>query len=84
MKLDAMKFGMATAIVFGLFWIACSVLVMMLPSVMMDMSGHMIHGDMSGMRWHMTISGVVIGLMIWSLFAGLTAGLIAQFYNKML
>ena len=31
MKLDAMKFGMATAIVFGLFWIACSVLVMMLP-----------------------------------------------------
>jgi hypothetical protein len=84
MKLDAMKFGMATAIVFGLFWIACSVLVMMLPSVMMDMSGHMIHGDMSGMSWHMTISGVVIGLIIWSVFAGFIAGLIAHVYNKMI
>lgn len=84
MKLDAMKFGIATAITFGLIWIICSVLVLILPSLMMDMSGHMIHGDLSGMAWNMTISGMVIGLIIWSLFAGLTAGLIAHIYNKMI
>ena len=83
MKLDAIKFGVATAIVFGLFWIACSFLVMMSPSFMMDMSGNMIHGDLSEMSWHMTFSGVVIGLIVWSLFAGLIAGLIAHVYNKM-
>jgi len=83
MKLDATKFGIATAVTFGLFWIVCSVLVMILPSLMMDMSGHMIHGDLSEMGWHMTLSGVVIGLIIWSLLAGLIAGLIAHFYNKM-
>ena len=84
MKLDATKFGIATAVTFGLFWIVCSVLVMILPSLMMDMSGHMIHGDMSGMSWTMTFSGFVIGLIIWALFAGLIAGLIAHIYNKML
>lgn len=84
MKLDAMKFGIATAITFGLIWIICSALVLILPSLMMDMSGHMIHGDLSGMTWYMTFSGMVIGLIIWSLFSGLIAGLIAHIYNKML
>jgi len=84
MKLDAFKFGVATAITFGLFWIVCSALVLIVPSLMMDMSGHMVHGDLSGMSWHMTLSGVVIGLVIWSVFAGLIAGFIAHFYNKMI
>lgn len=83
MKLDALKFGISTGVTFGLFWIACSILVLILPSVMMEMTGHMVQSDLSDMNWQLTLSGVVIGLVLWSLFAGLLAGLSAGIYNKM-
>ena len=84
MKLDAVKFGVSTAIAFALVWIVCSLLVLSLPSLMMNMSGHMVHGDLSSMGWHMTGIGFLAGLFAWSFVAGITAGLVAYIYNKLI
>ncbi|NQV71249.1 MAG: hypothetical protein HQ498_14585 [Pseudohongiella sp.] len=84
MKLNAIKFGTATAIGFALIWLLCSVLVWIQPSLMMGMSGHMVHGDFSTMDWHMTSAGVVTGLFAWSIIAGLSGALIATVYNKLI
>ena len=83
MKLDAVKIGYATAIAFALVWLVCSLLVWGLPSMMLGMSGHMVHVDFSDMGWHMTPGGVVAGLFAWSIIAGIIAALIAQIYNKL-
>jgi hypothetical protein len=50
MKLDAVQFGLACAITFAIFWIFCSLLVLVMPGMMMGMSGHVVHGDLSAMH----------------------------------
>lgn len=83
MKLDAVKFGLAWAITFALFWIVCSVLVWLMPGSMRSMSGNMVHGDLSAMHWHLSPVGVVLGLIAWSLVAGITGWLVALVYNRL-
>lgn len=82
MKLNAIKFGLASAISIAILWIACSVLVWLLPSMMMNMTGHMIHGDWSSMGWHLSAGGVLIGLIVWSITAGICGWLLAAFYTR--
>lgn len=62
MKLDAIKFGLASAYVASIVWIVCSVLVLLLPSMSMSMGGYMMHSDFSGMNWHMGLAGFLFGL----------------------
>ncbi len=83
MKADALKIGYAVAIAFALVWLICSVLVWGLPSMMLGMSGYMVHSDLSGMSWHMSPVGFVVGLLSWSVIAGGIASLIAFIYNKL-
>jgi hypothetical protein len=83
MKLHAVKIGCATAIAFAVIWLICSLLVLGLPSMMLGMSGHMVHGDLSDMEWHMTGLGFLYGLFAWSVTAGIIAALIAYIYNKL-
>ncbi|WP_417345526.1 DUF5676 family membrane protein [Ferrimonas sp.] len=84
MTLNATKFGLASATAFAIFWIICSLLVWLLPSMMMDMTGHMTHGDWSQMGWRLSIGGVFIGLIGWSVVAGICGWLLATIYNKVL
>ena len=84
MKLDALKIGYATALAFAIVWIICSLLVWALPSMMLGMSGHMVHGDFSNMGWHTTLSGFLVGLFAWSIVAGAIAALVAYIYNSLL
>ena len=84
MKLDAVKFGMAFAIASAILWIICSLFVWVLPSMMMEMSGHMVHGDLSQMGWSLSLTGVLIGLVTWSILAGITGWLIAYIYNRLM
>ncbi|TKB50524.1 hypothetical protein FCL40_05075 [Ferrimonas sediminicola] len=84
MSLNATKFGLASAVAFAGFWIVCSLLVWVLPSMMMDMTGHMTHGDWSQMGWHLSVGGVLIGLIAWSVVAGLLGWLLATIYNRLL
>jgi hypothetical protein len=83
MKPDVLKIGYAVAITFALVWLICSVLVWGLPSMMSEMSGHMVHSDLSEVVWHMSPAGFVVGLVSWSVIAGGIAALVTFTYNKL-
>jgi hypothetical protein len=55
-----------------------------MPGMKMGMSGHMVHGDPSAMHWHLSLPGVLLGLVAWSLLAGITGWLVAIVYNRLL
>jgi len=84
MKIDSIKFGFAAAIVTAVIWVICSLLVLSMPSGMMRMSGHMMHSDMGQMSWMLTGGGFTIGLLAWSIIAGIIAWAIAAVYNRLL
>lgn len=73
--------GLATAAAFAVAWTICSLFVVFLPSPMMSMSGHMVHGDFTMMNWTMGFSGFLIGLLAWIIVSGFIAWLAAVFYN---
>ena len=84
MKLHALKFGFACAISAALLWILCSVLVMIMPSMMLSISGDMLHMQLQDMGWHITMVGVVKGLFAWVVSAGVTGWLLSIIYNLLL
>jgi hypothetical protein len=81
MSLNVGKIAIASAVGAGLLWILCSVFVMLLPGFMMQMTAHMIHGDLSQMNWTLSWAGVFLGLLGWAFFASVTGGIIAAVYN---
>lgn len=81
MKLNANKFALAAAISFAALWVLCTLLVAVLPSQAMHVSGAMLHSDMMTWGWDMHWSGLLIGLVAWSITAGLAAWLTATIYN---
>ena len=83
MKLEARKFGIACAVAAAILWVICSLFVMAMPLGMMNMSGSMMHGDYSGMQWHMGLSGLIVGLIAWPVVAGFSGWLVAFIYNKL-
>jgi hypothetical protein len=83
MKLDAFKLGLATAIVFAIVWLICSLLVVTVPGAMMGMSGHMLHADLGGLNWTMHWTGFFLGLVGWSILAGLIVWAVASVYNAL-
>ncbi|WP_339674326.1 DUF5676 family membrane protein [Dasania marina] len=83
MKIHAIKFGMASAISASVLWIICSVLVVLIPSMMLSMSGDMLHMQLNDMGWHLTFMGVVKGLLGWSVMAGVTGWMLAAIYNRL-
>ncbi|MDA1324016.1 MAG: DUF5676 family membrane protein [Proteobacteria bacterium] len=83
MKIDAGKLGLATAIIFALIWVICSVLVVSIPGAMMQVSGHMLHADLSGLGWSMHWGGFFFGLVLWSALAGLIVWAVAGLYNRL-
>lgn len=84
MKLYPAKLGVAAAVTAGLLWVVCSLLVLALPGGMINMSGHMVHADLSQMSWTLTFVGFLLGLVIWSVVAYITGWLIGMVYNMLL
>lgn len=83
MKINAFKLGVAAATVFGVAWVVCSLLVVGAPGATMQMTGHMVHANFDHMNWQVSFSGVVVGLLAWSIDAGVIAGLTAAVYNRL-
>jgi hypothetical protein len=81
MKINPLNLGLASAITAGVVWIICSLLVWMIPGPMMTTTGNMTHMDMSRFGRMLSPIGIVWGLVIWSLFAGIFAWLLATVYN---
>ncbi|MDH3493913.1 MAG: DUF5676 family membrane protein [Acidobacteriota bacterium] len=81
MKINPISFGIASATAAAVFWLLCSAVVAMIPGPMMNMSGHMVHANLEGAMWTLTFSGVITGLVVWSLFSGLFGWVLALIYN---
>ena len=84
MKLNANKFALAAAISFAALWVLCTLLVALLPSQAIYVSGAMLHGDMMTWQWDMHWSGLLVGLVAWSITAGVTAWLTVTIYNRLI
>jgi hypothetical protein len=84
MKIHAPKFGAASAIIASLLWVICSVSVMLMPSMMLALSGDMLHMQLNDMGWHITLIGVVKGLLAWSFLSGVAGWGLAAIYNRLL
>ncbi|EDY86437.1 hypothetical protein GP5015_355 [gamma proteobacterium HTCC5015] len=50
---------------------------------MLSMSGEMVHMQLNEMGWHLTFTGVVVGLVAWSVSAGIAGWLLAAIYNRL-
>ncbi len=83
MILNAFKFGIASAITAATLWLICSVFVMVMPVMMLSMSGDMLHMQLDDMGWHMTLAGVIKGLVAWFIVTGFAGWLLASIYNRM-
>ncbi len=81
MSLNVSKIAIASAVGVGLLWIICSGFVMLLPGFMLQMTAHMIHGDLSQLSWTLSWAGVFMGLLAWAFVAAVTGGIIAAVYN---
>jgi hypothetical protein len=84
MKLDAVKLGVATAIVFAVIWVICSILVVLSPGPMMQKSGHMLHADLGNQGWSMHWTGFFVGLVLWTLLPALLVWTIAAVYDRLI
>lgn len=84
MSLNAVKFAIASSLSFAIVWIICSLLVLVMPEMMMTLSGGMVHMNLSSLNWEVSFLGIFVGLLGWSLSAGVIAWLLAIIYNKLL
>lgn len=81
MKLNEKAFAFASIVTIALLWLVCSLLVYLMPDMSMQASGSMMHMDLSTMQWSMTFPGFLVGLIIWSLAAGVVGWIFALLYN---
>lgn len=84
MKLNPMSLAAASALAIALVWTLCSILVLVLPSMMLGMTNHMLHAQFGSFSWVLTWVGYLVGLIAWSVWAGITGWLLAVIYNRLL
>ncbi|QKG69896.1 DUF5676 family membrane protein [Erythrobacter mangrovi] len=84
MKIDAIKLGLASGIVFAIVWVICSLFVFAMPMGMSRFGGHMVHADLAHFPWILSWAGFLFGLIAWSVLAGIIAWGIAAVYNRLL
>ena len=84
MKIDSVKFAQAAALSTAIIWIVCSVIVYILPTMMLSISGNMIHMNLDRIGWHLSLSSIVMGLFGWVFISSIIAWLLAKIYNTLL
>jgi hypothetical protein len=83
MKLNAIKFGLASAVSASVLWLVCSLLVVIMPGMMMSMSGDMVHMQLNDMGWNLSLFGVIFGMLGWAIIAGTMGWILASIYNRL-
>ena len=83
MKLNPIMLGIASAITAAVLWVICSLLVVLLPGFMTNMTAGMMH-DAVAMSLTMSWLGFIYGLIGWVVSAAVAAWLLAIIYNRLL
>ncbi len=81
MKINAARSAQSCGISAIFLWTACSLLVVVAPTLMTAITGHMLHTQMNGFVWHLTWPGYFVGLVSWTVCAAITGWLIASVYE---
>jgi len=84
MKLHPKKFSLACASSAAVFWLFCSLFVLIMPGIMLSMSGDMLHMNLEGVGWNMSFFSALIGGLFWAIAAGIFGWLLANIYNRLL
>ena len=82
MKLDPARLSLAAATAFGIVWTVCTAFVVALPAMSIAAAGGMMH-FMGPPEMLVTPTRFLIGLVGWSIAAGVTSGLLALVYNAL-
>ena len=83
MQLHAQKLAFAAATTAAFLFIACWLLVAALPGAASTATEHMLHVSMENIAWKMSLVGLVLGTLSWSVGAGAAAWLAATLYNRL-
>ena len=81
MRLDPNRLAVAGLSMAALSWSICALLVAAAPDFMLRVTEGMLHADLAGMTWHLTWGSFFIGLVAWSVLAGVAGALVAWTYN---
>ncbi|MBL4679121.1 MAG: hypothetical protein JKY88_00170 [Pseudomonadales bacterium] len=81
LEINVINVAFSTALSFGVLWVICSGLVMLMPDAMMLLTGHMLHVNLPSAAWSLTLPGFFLGLFGWMITAGVLAGMIAKVNN---
>jgi hypothetical protein len=81
MKINAARSALSCGISAILLWTVCSLLVLLAPTPMTAITGHMLHTKMDEFVWHLTWPGYLVGLVSWTVCAAITGWLITSVYN---
>lgn len=81
MKINAARSALSCGISAILLWTVCSLLVLLAPTPMTAITGHMLHTKMDEFVWHLTWPGYFVGLVSWTVCAAITGWLISSVYE---
>lgn len=81
MKINATQLALAFAVAAGFAWALCGLIVFLAPAFMTDMTGHMIHMDISEVGLTMSLRGMIMGFVGWIVLAGGFGWVLGTFYN---
>jgi hypothetical protein len=84
MRINPRAFGIATGLTAAFLFLVCAVFVAVLPDATTAFFGTLIHADLSAVARPLSLSSFVIGLIVWTVGTGLTFGLAAAVYNRLI
>ncbi len=82
MKFDTRALGYGVGLSTAIAWILCSILVALTPSASMTVTRDMFHLVGNEIQWGLTWKGFLVGLISWTLCAGLFAVLCGALVNR--
>ena len=82
-KTQPVLWATASALAVGVTWLICSAMVYLMPGPMLKISSDMVHLNLSQFSWHLSLSGVMMGLLGWMAMAPLIGGLIPAILRKL-
>ena len=80
--LNGSRIANAVVVWFSILYVICVLIAWIIPSVYTWGASNMVHFGMTITRPNLTITGVILGLIIWDIIAYLATRLFVWIYNK--
>ena len=84
MKINTTQLALSLAIAAGIAWAFCGLIVFLAPGFMTDMTGHMIHMDISEVGLTMSLRGMIMGFVGWVVLAAGFGWIVGMIYNSLI